>query len=187
MNKHIIVIIILFFLSITIVTKPQSLRVGLRYEPGLLFVEQKNKAEIIPAIFSLSGNLLVEPREWLNIEFRSGILFLSEEYSGFELGLFARFKILPTRFYLVLGINNHTNKGTANNSSGSYDKEILYKSIGIGYKTSSNFNIDLMYYWTDNKNYAYTLETDWLTYSRIVDKQMNGILKIGFNLSWDIF
>lgn len=186
MNKNIVSISLLIFILTNLVTNSQSLKVGLRYEPGILFVEQNNKGDILPAIFSISGNILVEPIEWFNIEVRSGMLFISEEYSGFEIGLFARLKILPTHVYLITGLNNHSNKSSANNSGGSYGIEMLYKSIGIGYQFGSKFNIDIMYYWTANKNFAYTRETDWLTYSRIINKQMNGILKLGFNLSWDI-
>ena len=186
MNKYIVSIALLIFISTNLITNSQSLKVGLRYEPGVLFVEQDNKGNILPAIFSLSGNILVEPIEWFNLEIRPGMLFVSEEYSGYDIGLFARLKILPTHFYLITGLNNHSNKGSAHNSAGGYDIEMLFKSIGIGYQFGHRFNIDIMYYWTTDKNYAYIRETDWLTYSRIIYKQMNGILKIGFNLSWDI-
>jgi hypothetical protein len=185
-RKIFFLIILLLSILINLTTKSQSLKIGLRYEPGILFVEQNNKGDILPAIFSISGNILVEPLEWFNIEVRPGMLFISEEYSGFDIGLFARLKILPTRFYLITGLNNHSNKGSVHNSAGGYDIEMLFKSIGIGYQFGHKFNIDIMYYWTTDKNYAYTRETDWLTYSRIINKQMNGILKIGFNLSWDI-
>jgi len=169
-----------------LVVKSQTLKVGLRYEPGILMVDNVGKSELTPAIFSISGNALFTPVEWIDLEIRPGFVSVGEDYSGFDVGLFARFKIIPTSFYLIAGINNHSNKEYSNNSGGSYSKNMLYKSIGIGYYFDTKFNVDISYYWTSNKNFAYLKETDWLTYSKIIDKQLDGIIKIGLNLSWDV-
>jgi len=186
MYKSKYLIILLILISMNLVIKSQTIKLGIRYEPGILIIEKNGKGESLPAIFSMSGNAIVTPIDWIDIEIRPGLVFVGEDYSGFEFGLFSRFKILPTSLYLIAGINNHSNKGYNNNSGGSYDKNMLYKSIGIGYNFDPKFNIDVTYYWTSDKNFAYVKETDWLTYSKIIDKQMKGIIKIGLNLSWDV-
>lgn len=187
LKNKMIVFTFLFFLIMNNVSTSQTGKIGLRFEPGISFTELKGKSEIVPIIFSISGNILFEPTEWFNLEVRPGILYMDDDYSGFEIGLFARFKLLPSRIYLITGINNHSNKSFAENSGSGSGKNILYKSIGIGYRIFSTTYIDLTYYWTADKDYASVRETDGLTYLRIINKQMNGILKIGINLSWDIF
>jgi hypothetical protein len=80
-------------------------------------------------------------------------------------------------------LNNHYNRGYSQNSGGSYKKEILLKCLGIGYAFSSRTSIDFSYYWTSTKDFAYYRETDWLTYSKIVVRQIEGIFKFGINIS----
>ncbi len=186
MNKNIFLIVLLLSMLINLTSKSQSLKIGLRYEPGILLTEQNSSTEIVPVLFCLSANFIVQPNTWLNFLVRPGILFVDEQYSGFEIGAFVRLMLFSTKFYLITGINNHSNREYAHNRSGSYGKEMLFKSIGLGYQADSKFGVDICYYWTSDKEYAYALLTDGLTYSRIVNRQMNGILKLGLNLSWDI-
>ena len=185
-NRNLIYFTFLFFLLINTFSIPQSLMLGLRYEPGILFGEQGSENFTMPLIYSISGNVLFEPIELFNIEIRPGIILISEEYSGFELGMFGIIKMLPTRFYLLFGFNNHFNMETAHNRGGSYEKGIFYKGLGLGYRTGLNSFIDLTYLWTSDRNFAYIIVTDGLTYSRQVDKKVRGILKLGFNITWDI-
>jgi hypothetical protein len=159
---------------------------GFRYEPGILFGKQESKNLNMPLIFNLSGNLVFETIELFDIELRPGIVLIDEEYSGYEFGVFGKIKLLPTRFYFLFGVNNHYNIGTAHNRGGSYEKGIFYKGFGMGYNIGSNSSIDLTYFWTSDRKFAYVIETDGLTYSRVIDKEVKGILRLGFNITWDI-
>jgi len=94
--------------------------------------------------------------------------------------------LFSTKFYFITGINNHSNQPTGHNSAGGYGKEMLFVSCGLGFQYDLKFGVDISYYWTNDKDYAYAKLTDGLTYSRFVNRQMNGIIKLGFNISWDI-
>ncbi|MBS3945750.1 MAG: hypothetical protein KGZ42_09655 [Melioribacter sp.] len=182
-------LLIVFLIVVTVIENQfaQTLKIGFRYEPGILFGEQRNENFNIPLIFSISGNLLIEPWEIFNFEIRPGIVLINDEYSGYELGLFSKIKILPSQFFLLLGANHHSNIGTAHNRGGSYEKGIFYKGLGIGLILGSNSFIDLIYFWTSDRKFAYEIDMDGLTYSRIMDKEVKSIVKLGFNITWDIF
>ncbi|PKL84057.1 MAG: hypothetical protein CVV24_02000 [Ignavibacteriae bacterium HGW-Ignavibacteriae-3] len=186
MKRIITVILLVAFVPTGRFASAQSFKIGLRYEPGVMFTSQNSRNEIIPVLFCLSINLIVQPNEWLSFIVRPGFLLVDEQYSGFEIGGFVKLMLFDTKYYSIIGLNNHSNKDTGHNTSGSYGKEILYKSIGLGFQADSKFCIDICYYWTSDKEYAYSRIRDGLTYSNIVSKQMNGILKLGIDLSWDI-
>lgn len=185
-NKFLIYKAILFLLFMNTFSISQSLQVGFRYEPGILFGKQESKNLNIPLIFSLSGNLLIEPVELLNIELHPGVVLIDDEYSGFEFGVFGKIKIPSTQFHFLFGVNNHYNIGTAHNKGGSYEKGMFYKGFGMGYNIGLNSSIDLTYFWTSDKKYAYAIESDDLTYSRIIYKEVKGLLRLGFNITWDL-
>jgi len=186
MNKNII-LIILVTIILSPVIKSQSLKVGFRVEPSILLIEHNNETDISFTPYSLYLTTLVVPTKWLNLEVRSGLFLAGEEYSGFEIGVFAMFKIFPKGIYIITGLNNHSNRGSGHNGGGSYAKQILYKGVGIGFQKNSKLSFDLMYYWTNDKDYAYSIVIDSSSgYTTMVNKKMNGILKVGFSLAWDI-
>ena len=181
---------ILFMFTCLIFTSEvysQSLKIGLRYEPGILLTEQNSIKEVVPVLFCIASNITFQPNSWSGLIIRPAITFTDEQYSGYEIGAFIKLKLFSTRFYFITGINNHSNKATGHNSAGGYGKEMLFASVGLGFQSDSKFGIDICYYWTNHKEYGYAKLTDGLTYSRFINKQMNGILKLGLNLSWDIF
>jgi hypothetical protein len=95
--------------------------------------------------------------------------------------------ILSSNYYLIGGINNHINSWLGSHNGGSgFAKNILYKGIGIGYQKDSKLSIDLTYYFTNDKDFAYSRIYVSYGNNRIENKKMNGILKIGFSLAWDI-
>ena len=186
MNKKNMLIVLLIFLIYSNV-QPQFLKIGFRIEPAIMFAEVKNESNLSFIFSSFYLTSLVEPTELFGLEFRPGYI-IGGEYTGLELGAFLHFKIKPTNFYIVAGLNNHSNDvSNAHNGGASYIKNMLYKGIGIGYQKDSKLGFDLMYYWTNNKSYGYNRITDDLGNATNIDKQMNGILKVGFNLAWDIF
>jgi len=164
----------------------QSLKLGMRLEPGIIKVKQNSNIQNYPILFSLYGHILIDRLEWFTVEFRPGLTYESEDYSGFELGIYLRLHLPNTKLFLLTGINNHYNNGYYHNSGGSYEKEILYKCLGIGFSLGSRASFDLSYYWTNNKDFAYYRDTDWLTFSRIVNRQLEGIIKLGFSLAWEV-
>ncbi len=131
--------------------------------------------------------ILVAPADLVNLEFRPGLFLANEEYSGFDIGAFIRFKILSTKIYIIAGFNNHSNRSSGHNNGGSYSKDILYKGIGVGFQKDSKLSFDLIYYWTNDKDYAFSRVSDFLGNTRNINKQINGILKASFSLAWDIF
>ena len=183
LNLFLLGALLLLFMGLV---KPQSLKLGLRFEPGILFSESNSKKQNIPVIFSGSANIIFEPIEWASFIIRPGITLIDEQYSGFEIGAFLKLILSSAKFYFISGINNHSNKAVGHNSAGGYGKEMLFASVGIGYQLDLKSGIDICYYWTNDKEYGYTKLTDGLTYSRFVSRQVNGILKLGLNLTWDI-
>jgi hypothetical protein len=64
-------------------TNAQPIKLGLRFEPGLLVVKQNNQFQNSLIFFNAYGNILFDPLEWFSIEARSGLTHESEDYSGF--------------------------------------------------------------------------------------------------------
>src|SRR3989339_1296133 len=148
MNRNIIISLILILL-ISPIMKSQSLKFGFRIEPTFLLTEIKNENSITFTPYSFYLNVIVQPIEWLSFEVRPGYLLAGGEYGGFELGAFTKFKILPSKFFLIAGLNNHSNDwNNAHNGGGSYIKKMLYYGVGIGFQKDSKFSLDIMYYWT---------------------------------------
>lgn len=174
-----------------LVTSPffysQSLKAGFRIEPGIFLSEEKDEVKVIPVFYSVSADVIYYPLQWIGIEVRPGYMLVSEDYGGYNFGIYARLQSIIPKIFFVAGINKQSNfMNSAHNSGGSYTKDVIYKGIGIGYQCDSKLSFDIMYYWTNDKDYAYCHETDWLTYSHKINKSINGIMKIGFNLNWDV-
>jgi hypothetical protein len=169
------------------ITNGQFLKIGIRIEPALLLTEQNSSSDYGFALYSFYLSTTFRPIENLSIEVRPGYFMGNEYYGGFEIGAFLKWSIMGSKYFLVGGLNNHYNSwlGSHNGGSGIL-KTMLFKGIGIGYQKDSKLSFDIMYYWTSDKEFAYSRNTDWLTYSKTVNNKMNGILKIGFNISFTI-
>ena len=177
-----IIIIPLFVVLFASALSCQSLKLGFRVEPTLMFVNDMNESAFRFSPYGMYLSAQFEPVEWINFEFRPGYLIAGENYWGSEFGAYVKLKVLQPHLYVIVGVNNHSNIAGGHNSGGSYSKQILYKGIGIGFQKDSHLSFDMTYYWTDNKEFAYSV----LPYSGIVEKQMNAIVQIGFCLAWDI-
>ena len=172
---------ILIFFSCFTITEAQSLKIGFRLEPGVLIIEQNDNEEYLPTLASFYVHALFEPFEFLTFEIRPGYLFTGDEYTGFEIGAYARYKIPHFGLYIIAGLNNHSNGGSGHNGGGSYEKEILYKAFGIGFQKDKLLSADLIFYWTNNKDFAYSFVTER------INKRMEGIVKLGLSFAWDVF
>jgi hypothetical protein len=181
MKRFVIILLLLNLTPVTRITFAQTLKLGFRVEQALLIIEDKFETSVSYAPFGFYLSALLQPSDWLAFEARPGIFIAYDKYYGLEFGIFARARILPTRFYLIAGLNNHVNGSSGHNSGGSYEKEMLYNAIGIGFQKDSRLGIDLMYYWTNNKVFGYSYDGSSRTYTN-----MNGIIKLGFSLAWDI-
>lgn len=187
MNKYFVIASLLLLSLLNPSIKSQSLKLGFRVEPGVLFSQQNNESPTSFSPYGLYLTTLFTPIDWLTLEIRPGMFLAVDDYSGSEIGAFIRLNILATKYYFITGLNNHSNGGgNDHNSGGSYKKEMLYKGIGVGYQKDSKFGIDLIYYWTNNNVYAYSIDSYSHPNSRIYYKQMTGILKLGFSLSWEL-
>ena len=187
MRKYIFILSLLIFIQFSSTVNSQSLKIGFRFEPAILLSEQNNSSSISFTPYSFYLTTIFEPIKNLGFELRPGYFLGGEYYGGFELGAFARWMILSSKFYVIGGVTNHSNDilGSHNGGSG-LSKNILYKSIGIGFQKDSKLGIDLMYCFTNDKDYAYSNVYDSHGSYRFENKKMNSILKIAFSLSWDI-
>ncbi|PKL84056.1 MAG: hypothetical protein CVV24_01995 [Ignavibacteriae bacterium HGW-Ignavibacteriae-3] len=183
--KKILITLLVSLVPILEITIGQTIKLGIRIEPAMLISQTLDENSFSFTPFSFYANVLVQPIEWLSLDVRPGYL-IGEEYRGYELGAFARLKISSSKFYIITGIINHSNTASSHNGGGSYAKDMLFKSVGVGFQKDSKLSFDVMYYWTGDKDYKYSRQTDFLTYSRTVNTQMNAILKVGFSLAWDI-
>lgn len=184
MKGYISAILIFLIYSASIA---QTVKVGFRIEPSVLLTEQKNNSSNIFAPFSLYFTTIVEPVDKLSFEIRPGFLLGGEYYGGFEIGAYMKWMLFNSKYFLTSGLLNHSNTmiGAHNGGSG-FNKNFLFYGIGVGYSVDSRLNIDLMYYQTEDKDFArihYFNSAGTITDETI---QMNGIIKISFCFTWDV-
>ena len=161
MKKFAFIVLSLVLLTTSVSIQAQSLKLGFGAEPSLLFYNNKMESSISFIPYSANLKILVAPLNWLNLEARPGIFFGGEDYSWIEFGGYARLNILPTRFYIIVGVNDHIRGG--------YD-DILYNGAGIGFQKDSIASFDLIFYWKSFVN----------------DEKINGLLKVNICFAWDI-
>lgn len=169
--------IILFFLLSISTLLAQNIKLGFRIEPAFLITDTENL--ITP--YSFYASILYQPTKYLDFEFRPGFLFSGEKYSGFEIGIFANYRIIPTKLIISIGINNHSNLGYSRNGFGSYSTDVFYIGFGPGIQIDNNLRVDIMYYYPTSGVYAYSFIAD-----EYYENKMVGILKLGFSLAWNI-
>ncbi len=181
MKNLVIILSLLILLFFSRITQAQTLKLGFRIEPAMFMTEQKNESTVSFTFISGYLSLSLEPVEWIGLEARPGYL-VGGEYGGFEIGAFLRLRVLPSNFFIIAGINHHSNDILdSHNTGGNYQKQMLFQGVGIGYQKDSKLGIDLTYYWTNDKVFAYSYNGSTKT-----DKLMSGIIKLGFSLAWNI-
>ncbi|KUG25129.1 hypothetical protein ASZ90_005052 [hydrocarbon metagenome] len=165
----------------------QDLSFGLRFEPTLFVTEQANDNSVSFTPYSLYLSAKYSPIEWLSLEIRPGYIW-GGDYGGFDLGGFAWINnAFLSNFYFIAGINNHSNEiGNTHHGSGNYIKKMLFTGIGFGYKKDKVLSIDLMYYWTNDKDFAYTTTNTSEGIPKFINKKMNAILKLGFSFYFEL-
>jgi len=161
MKQYIIILSLLIAAFFCRTTSGQACKIGLSVEPSLMFYEKGSESLIAFIPFSANLKILTTPLEWLNLETRPGIFIGGNDYIWLELGAFARINLLPTRFYLIAGLNDHIRGGY---------NDVFYNGAGIGFRKDSRLSIDLIYYWNNGSR----------------DNGINGILKAAFSFTWDL-
>ncbi|NMB82450.1 MAG: hypothetical protein GYA14_11595 [Ignavibacteria bacterium] len=181
-------LLIIFLLIVTVSENifSQKLKIGPRIELGFLSTEYQGDNSVLFSPYGFYLTTKYQPLDFLSFELRPGI-FLAGEYSSYEIGGFMWIQLFQSNWSLISGLNNHSNIiNTTHNSGGSYSKDILYSGVGFGFQTDKKLIVDIMFYWTSNKNYAYGYSTDATGNLIRHEKNIESIIKISFCLTWDL-
>lgn len=177
---------LLFIIFLSTDTNAQFLRLGFRLEPALLLTESNSDKDFGISPYSLYLTTTITPLENFSLEVRPGYFIAGEYYGGFEIGAFVKWSILDSKYFVVGGINNHSNTWLGSHNGGSgLSKTMVYKGIGIGYQKDSKLSFDITYYWTNDKVYSYSRYFENGEYN-FRNNEMNAIIKIAFALSFGI-
>ena len=135
-------------------TDDKSFEIGFLIEATILnsntvFLNSEKKDSTINTIhpFSLflSGRIYLTNN--LCLEFRPGLMFPSENYTGLEYGFYLRYYF--NKFYLISGVNFHDNiiggHGQSHYVEVFGDTATLIH-ISVGYKMSNNLSFSISYY-----------------------------------------
>lgn len=177
-----IITLVLFLIFNTTYIQAQKISVGFRIEPSLVALEKENV--FTPYAFYASATY--HPIKLLSLELRPGFLFAGENYSGFEVGAFSKLNIIPNNFFLIAGINNHSNLSSGHNGYGTLSTEIFFWAVGIGYQKDEHLSIDLTYHSPTDGVYGYYVQIEPPDIGSIKDTKLKSVLKLGVCLAWDI-
>ncbi|GBD90575.1 hypothetical protein BMS3Abin04_01292 [bacterium BMS3Abin04] len=142
---------------------------------------EKNIVQIYPISLYISGRLIIIGN--LSFEFRPGIIFAGEPYSGFEYGFFLRYKMLNKKIILIGGVNLHDNIGAGHNSLVSTGETITEIGGSVGYQFTKSF-AGIVSYYKPSKEIEYYSEysndyIDEYTY------KLKYIIKFGFDFTFN--
>lgn len=180
--KQLAISIVLFTTTIF----AQGVNLGFRIEPTFFFTEEYKGKQSTFSPYSLSFVALIDPFEDFRLEMRTGFFLGGEEFTGYDVGGFLRYELFKSNFYSSIGLLNHANGESGGHRRGSYAKNILFKGIGLGFQKDELFGFDIMYLWTNDNVYGYSIISDYISSSQKVDKTINGMIRIGFNFAFNI-
>ncbi len=116
------------------------------------------------------------------IDFRIGVKSIYEDFIGLEEGIFFQANLFNSKIFGTVGIDFFQNGGSAHGTSASGGDNMFY-CIGVGYQTSDDFNIDIIYYFPDNKIYGHNIDVNSYPYKEY-DKIVNNLISLGFQYSF---
>lgn len=181
-----LLIIFLYFVTVSENIFSHKLKIGPRIELGFLSTECKGDNSISFSPYGFYLTTKYQPLDFLSFELRPGI-FLAGEYSGYEIGGFMWIQLFQSDWSFISGLNNHSNIINAtHNSGGSYSKDILYNGGGRGFPKDKILTVDILFYWTSNKNYSYGYSRDTLRNFIKYEKKIEGIIKTSICLTWEL-
>lgn len=124
--------------------------------------------------------------EHYKIDFRIGIMYVYEDFTGLDKGIFFKADLFNTNFYGTVGIDfiNNLGEGHGVTVYSEAGGKTTFLCIGAGYGLSKHFIFDLMYYYTKDKVYGYNIVSYSSTDYKRYDKINNGLLVLGFQYSF---
>ncbi|RJP61258.1 MAG: hypothetical protein C4543_03695 [Ignavibacteriales bacterium] len=178
--------IIILYILVSSLISAQSLKLGFRLEPSIILTEDYNESGLQFTPYGLAITSIYSPLKDFELEVRGGYFLGGEDFTGFEYGAFINYRLFNGDFLLSAGLLNHLNSASGHNTSVSYAKDLLFTGLGLKYLVDSKLSVDMMYFWASDKVYGYSWITDHSGFSRIIDKRINGLLKIGISLAFNI-
>jgi len=133
----------------------QLIKIGFRYEPALILTKENNNSDYGISAYSLYLTTSITPIENISIDVRPGYFIGHEYYGGFEIGAYAKWVIVNSKYFLVVGLNKHSNSWLGSHNGGSgISKDMIYKAFGFGFQSNSKISFDVMYHWTNDKIFS---------------------------------
>ncbi len=142
------------------------------------------KSAFLPINLHLAAGLRFS--EYYKIDFRIGIIYVFEDFSGIDKGIFLQANLFKSNFYGTLGIDFFNNCREAHgimvySESGG---DITSFCFGIGYNLSKHFDLEVSYYLPTNKVYGYNQVNYGAIHIQRYEKINNGLLIIGFQYNF---
>jgi len=175
-------------------TFPLDVEFGIRDEAAVLFASYYNyKSGIssqVETSFPLNLHFYIGFMffERYKLYFRTGILYLYEDYSGRDNGIYGEVKLFNSNFYGITGINFFSNSGEGHGVMVYSDAsgEITSLCFGLGFAPQGHLSLDIMYYAPLNKSYGYNyviVDPSGNISRQRYDKVTKGLLVLGFQYS----
>jgi hypothetical protein len=105
------------------------------------------------------------------------------DFEGSDAGIYLLADLFNTDLFATSGIDffsvGSISHGSASNAGGSL---ITFYCFGIGYNTSENFELDIIYYVPDHKTYGQ--DASWGPNAETIYRTVNGLFRIGFQYSF---
>ena len=119
----------LFIVSVQKV-QPQTVSVGTGLGPDILIFENETAAG-----FNLNLSVNASLSKIIEIEFKPGIAFNSEDFNGYELSTNLKLFPFQSGATLIVGLKLHANVGEGGTSHKVRNDLFILPTLGIGYKT----------------------------------------------------
>jgi hypothetical protein len=140
---------------------------------------RETKALFTPITFYLSPKINFS--KTFSFEFRPGLFWGGEPFTGFEYGFYLRYKIIDYRLIFISGINLHSNMGTAHNSGFSTGETITEYAFTAGYEINKSTSFLVSFYKPDSKINFYGKRKDYETWESY---DLNYIIKLGLEFTF---
>jgi hypothetical protein len=132
----------------------------------------KNRAALYP--FNLKLGLIIQPNREINFELRTGFYYGGDFYSGIELDLISRYRII-NNLYIGGRVVLHHNISGGSGGNEIYERIVsgLFGNLGIGfdYLFYSNFALELYYIKHIQQEYGYTKYDNFILKQSLIYKR----------------
>jgi hypothetical protein len=185
MLKPLLLIVVLVITGSNV--SAQTIQAGFRFEPAFTLTNVNSENEVNFSPYSLYASIKGNISERISLEVRPGYFMGEENYGGPELGGFFHYRVIDG-WKILLGYNYHSNTwlGGSNNRGG-YSKKINHTAVGLLYQKDSKLSFDITYFIPHDRVFGYSNHIDSMGKSVLSEKKVNGIIKLGFSIMWDIY